>query len=50
MTRDTGQQATPTVTLAKQVRAEVFPKCDAILVECKQHILVILSREKVMAG
>jgi len=31
-------RATPTVTLANQIRAEVFPKCDAILEQCRQHL------------
>jgi ribosomal protein L40E len=31
-------RATPTVTLANQIRAELFPKCDAILEQCRQHL------------
>jgi ribosomal protein L40E len=31
-------RATPTVTLANQIRAEVFLKCDAILEQCRQHL------------
>jgi len=31
-------RGTPTVTLANQIRAEVFPKCDAILEQCQRHL------------
>lgn len=32
-------KASPTVTLAKQIRTEVFSKCDTILAECQQHVV-----------
>ena len=31
-------RGTPTVTLANQIRAEVFSKCDAILEQCQRHL------------